>query len=224
MDVYLAMDLMGGKVVAGAGGRREQYREVSLFSKVASSSHPVEVVGELRPRNVYIADLDRIEGRGDNFAAIFDVCEKVDAAIVDAGFRNFGEIQNYPFIPVLGTETFDVTALKDGEYVVSVDIKEKLLDRSGRFTSHTDLLEYLNSFRLRAVLILPIHSVGTLSFDFSIVEEAIRISDHRILTGGGMKDMSDLERAKEMGVDGVIVSTAIHTGRIDAEVLRRGRI
>ncbi len=224
MDIYLAMDVMNGRVVAGSAGRREEYREISFSSRVVSSSIPVEVVKELRPRNVYIADLDRIEGRGDNFQEIFEVCRMAEKAIVDAGFRSLNELRDFPFIPVLGTETFDVRMLRDGDYVVSVDIKERLLDRSGAFGSHTELLEYLNSFKLHAVLVLPIHSVGTMRFDFTAVEDALRICDHRILTGGGLKDLNDLKRVKEMGVDGVIISTAIHSGRIGLEVLRRGEI
>ncbi|WP_456369976.1 HisA/HisF family protein [Geoglobus sp.] len=224
MDIYFAMDVMNGKVVAGIGGKRDEYREISELSRVVGTSNLSGVVQEVRPENIYIADLDRIEGRGDNLEEISRVCGMVKRAIVDAGFRKWDELERFPFTPVLGTETFDITRLEDGDWVVSVDIKGELLDRSGRFSSFAEVVEYLNSFRLAGVLVLPIHSVGTMSFDFSIVELALEISDHDILTGGGMRSVEDLYRAKDLGVRGVLISTAVHRGNIGVEVLRRGRI
>lgn len=224
MDIYFVMDVMNGRVVAGLGGKRSEYRDISELSRVVSTSSLSGVVQEIGPENVYIADLDRIEGRGENLAEISKVCRMVKKAIVDAGFREGDGLKGYPFTPVLGTETFDITKLEDGNWIVSVDIKGNLLDRSNRFSSFTEVLEYLNSFRLAGVLVLPIHSVGTMSFDFSIVERALEISDHDILTGGGMRSMEDLYRAKDLGVRGVLISTAVHRGNIGVEILRRGRI
>ncbi|WP_456477729.1 HisA/HisF family protein [Geoglobus ahangari] len=224
MKVYLAMDIKGGRVVAGKAGRRDEYEEVHRSSRIASTSVPAKLVEEIGPRNVYIADLDRIEGKGDNSKEIEEVCRAVEEAIVDGGFRELGEVENAGYIPVFGTETFDLRKLEDGEYIVSIDIRERLLDRSGMFESVEDVVEYLNSFRIRAILVLPIHQVGTMSFDFGVVERVLGLTSHDVLTGGGMRSIEDLERAKEMGLSGAIISTALHLGNIDVEVVRRGRI
>ncbi len=223
MDVYFVMDIKQGRVVAGKMGRREEYREISETSKIVSTSDPEGVIDTLKPKNVYIADLDRIERRGDNLRTVLEISKMVDRLIADLGFEKV-EDEIYPFTPVLGTETFDLRLLKDGEYIVSIDIKNRLLDRSGMFERVEDVLDYLNSFRIAGILVLPIHRVGSLSFDLSMVEKALNTSNHPVLTGGGIKSIDDLIVAREMGVDGVLISTAFHSGLIDPSILREGKI
>ncbi|NOY11727.1 MAG: hypothetical protein GXO67_06565 [Archaeoglobi archaeon] len=63
-----------------------------------------------------------------------------------------------------------------------------------------------------------------MSFDFGVVERVLGLTNHDVLTGGGMRSIEDLERAKEMGLSGAIISTALHSGKIDVEVVRKGRI
>ncbi len=223
MDVYFVMDIRNGKVVAGKMGKRDEYMEISKTSKIVSTSNPVNIVNILRPKNVYIADLDRIERKGDNFQTILEISGKVERTIADLGFEKIEE-KPYPFTPVLGTETFDLRLLKDGDWIVSIDVKEKLLDRSRRFESMEEVIEYLNSYRISGIIVLPIHRVGSLTFDLSLVETAVKISDHPVLTGGGLKSREDLFMAKEIGLDGVLVSTAFHLGLLGLHVLREGKI
>ena len=223
MDVYFVMDIRNGKVVAGKMGKRDEYREISETSRIVSTSDPVGVADTLRPRNVYIADLDRIERRGDNIQAILEISQRTEKTIVDLGFEKIEKIK-YSFTPVFGTETFDLRRLKDGDWIVSIDVKEKLLDRSGKFANIEDMIEFLNSYRISGIIVLPIHRVGSLTPDFAAVEKALKISDHPVLTGGGFKSTQDLLRAKEMGLDGVLVSTAFHLGLIDIQILKEGKI
>ena len=180
------------------------------------------VIDKVKPRNLYVADLDRIMGIGDNIQIIERL--NVERLIADCGFMSLEETKNAKFTPVLGTETFNVLELRDGDYIVSVDFKEKLLDRSGKFKNLKEMLEYLNSFNLAGVLVLPIHSVGTMKYDFSLLEKALKLSDHRILTGGGFKSLDDLYKAKDLGVNGVLIATAVHKGLIDVEIVRKGKI
>ena len=223
MDVYFVMDIRNGEVVAGKMGKREEYRKISETSRIVNTSDPSEIVRILKPRNVYIADLDRIEQRGDNLQEILRISEKAERVIADLGFERIGEMA-YPFTPVLGTETFDLRNLEDGKWIVSIDVKERLLDRSGEFESVEEVIEYLNSYRISGIIVLPIHSVGSLNFDFSLVEKAVKVSDHPILTGGGMRSVEDLIMAKEIGLEGVLVSTAFHLGLLDVRIMREGKI
>lgn len=222
MDIYFVIDVRGGKVVIGEKGERDRYEDIHRRSILLDRSDVEYVVNKIKPRNLYVADLDRIEGTGNNI----DVIEKIDVEklIADCGFKSIDETINLKFTPVLGTETFNVLELKDGDFIVSVDLKDGLLDKSGRFKSLEEMLSYLNSFRLSGVLILPIHSVGTLHYDFKTLEKALDISDHKILTGGGFKTMQDLYMAKNLGVSGVLIATAVHKGLIDVDIVRRGKI
>ncbi|ADC64551.1 hisA/hisF family protein [Ferroglobus placidus DSM 10642] len=221
MKVYLAVDVKSGLVVWGKSGKRSEYVPIERVSKVVRNSNLKEFFEELKVKRAYVADLDRIEGRGSNLEVIDEIGRKVEL-IVDGGFKSVEEALNRNFTPIFATETFDVRKLEGFEScMVSVDVKEKLLDASKSFGSLEELLEYLNSLKLKAVIILPIHSVGTYSFDFSLLEKALDILNHKIITGGGLKP-EDLDVVKEMGIYGVIVGTAFHQGKIDPEIVLRG--
>uniref|UniRef100_A0A7C3UBT1 HisA/HisF family protein n=1 Tax=Geoglobus ahangari TaxID=113653 RepID=A0A7C3UBT1_9EURY len=222
MNIYFVIDIKGGKVVAGKSGERDKYEEIHKMSVLVDRSDVESVIDRVRPRNLYVADLDRIMGIGDNIPIIEKL--NVKRLIADCGFRSLEETKKVNFIPVIGTETFNILELRDGNYIVSVDFKGNLLDRSGKFKNLEEILEYLNSFKLAGVLVLPIHSVGTMKYDFSLLEKALKISDHKILTGGGFKSLNDLYKAKDLGVDGVLIATAVHRGLIDVEIVRKGKI
>jgi len=221
MKVYLAVDVKKGRVVWGKGGKREEYVPIDKVSKVAKRSDLKEFFEDLKVKRAYVADLDRIESVGDNLEEINEVAKKVEM-IVDGGFREVEEAFGYNFTPIFATETFDVRKLVNfGECIVSVDFKEKLLDASKSFKDFEDILEFLNALKLKAVIILPIHSVGRYSFDFSLLEKALNVLNHRIIAGGGLKP-EDLDKLKDLGVYGAIIGTAFHQGRLSPEIISRG--
>ncbi|MBO8179654.1 MAG: HisA/HisF family protein [Archaeoglobus sp.] len=221
MKVFFVVDIKDGKVVAGKSGEREKYPPISSVSGVVNSDDAVEVVEEIRPRFLYAADLDRIMGNGNNSDVLLKLSKRVEELIADCGFRKPEELENLPFTPVVGTETFDITQL-DRKCYVSIDFKEKFLDASGKFDSWEEAVEFLNSLSLEGIIVLPIHAVGTMKTDFSILEQALEISEHPILLGGGISGIEDLERLKEMGCSGVLIATAIHKGRIPVSLVRKG--
>ncbi|WP_202319227.1 HisA/HisF family protein [Archaeoglobus neptunius] len=223
MRVFFVVDIKNGSVVAGKSGERERYQPVSHVSSLVKSDEPVDVISEIKPRFLYAADLDRITGKGDNFDILHQIAPMVDELIADCGFRRSEELENLPFIPVVGTETFDITHL-DRKCYVSLDFKGKFLDASGRFRSWQAAVEFLNSFDLPGIIVLPIHSVGTMKPDFSLLNIALEVSENPVMIGGGISGMDDLLRLKEMGCRGALVATAVHRGRIPVEIIRKGKI
>ncbi len=221
MKVFFVVDIKDGKVVAGKSGEREKYPPISSVSGVVNSDDAVEVVEEIKPRFLYTADLDRIMGKGNNSDVLLKLSTRVEELIADCGFRKPEELENLPFTPVVGTETFDITQL-DRKCYVSIDLKEKFLDASGKFRSWKEAVEFLNSLSLEGIIVLPIHAVGTMKTDFSILERALEISEHPVLLGGGISGIEDLERLKEMGCSGALIATAIHKGRIPVDLVRKG--
>lgn len=223
MKIFFVIDIKKGKVVAGKGGERDKYPPITDFSELVTSDDPLDVISQIEPRYLYAADLDQITGVGSNFEALVKISEAVDELIADCGFRSPEELENLPFTPVVGTETFDITRLEKKCYV-SLDFKEKFLDASGKFSSWKDAVEFLNSLELKGIIVLPIHLVGTMKADFSLVEDVIEASDNPVLMGGGVSGMEDLYSLKEMGCEGVLVATAVHRGKIPLEVVKRGEI
>ncbi len=219
MRVFFVVDIKDGLVVAAKRGERESYKPIE--SPIVPSSDPISVINAVKPKYLYAADLDRITGVGDNGKVLEKLSGLVSEMIADCGFKNDEELKNLPFVPVVGTETFDITRLKTRCYV-SLDFKGKFLDASKKFKSWREAVEVLNSYDLYGIIVLPIHSVGTMKPEFELVEEVIAVSDHPVMLGGGISGVEDLSRAKEIGCSGVLVATAVHKGKIPLDVVRRG--
>ncbi|MCA9270670.1 MAG: hypothetical protein KDA41_19445, partial [Planctomycetales bacterium] len=63
-SILPVIDLLGGQVVRGVAGRREEYRPI--VSRIAAGSAPTQVAAALAQRfgfrDAYVADLDAIAG------------------------------------------------------------------------------------------------------------------------------------------------------------------
>ncbi|AEA47617.1 HisA/HisF family protein [Archaeoglobus veneficus] len=219
MKVYFVMDILNGEVVRAVRGERQNYRPVHLTSRVVTSSDPLEVVSTLNPKRVYVADLDAIMGRGSNVNTITSMIPLCEELIADCGFRSVEDTVDLPFTPVLGSETFDLRKIEDGFYV-SLDVRDGLMDASNSFNNVEEAVEWLNSFRLKGVIVLSIGNVGTLFPNFRLVEKVVGLSTNPVLAGGGIRSVEDIERAEKMGCDGVLIATAVHEGLIPPDVLR----
>ena len=54
------------------------------------------------------------------------------------------------------------------------------------------------------------------------LKNALAISGMDVYVGGGVRDVKDLVELKELGVSGVLVATALHTGKITVEEFEAG--
>ena len=64
MELILAMDLRHNLVVHGKSGQRASYKPLDWGC--SPTAEPVGFVKAIASRNIYIADLDRIEGTGSH--------------------------------------------------------------------------------------------------------------------------------------------------------------
>jgi len=223
MRVYFVMDIMNGIVVRAYRGERERYRPISEFSEVVRSDDPLEVVECVRPRYLYVADIDRIEGRGDNLE-IVKMLSRYRDVIADCGFRKPDELVNLTFTPVLGTETFDVRLLEDVDIPVFVSLD--LIEGRPMNTEFElrEVMDVLNSFDLLGVIVLTLDRVGSCSLDLETLGEVMELSDNPVLLGGGVSGYEDLLILKDMGCYGVLIATSVHKRSIDLDIIRRGHV
>ncbi len=221
MKIFFVLDIKERKAVLAERGEREKYRPLIEKSLVVKSSDPVEIVKNLKPRYLYVADLDRISGVGDNFEIIEDLSTLVEDIIADCGFRNAEELSAVKFKAVVGTETFDITKI-DTKCYVSLDFRDSFLDSSGKFKNWKDAVEFLNSLELYGLIVLNLRRVGSLKPDFELFLEILELSDNPVLFGGGIGSISDLERLKEMGCEGVLIATAIHRKLLPLSLIQNG--
>ena len=121
MRVLPVIDLLGGQVVRGVAGRREEYRPI--VSRLTSSTRPLDVARgfreHLRLDELYLADLDAIAGK----RAAVDVCAALLSdgfrLWVDAGVNDMDALRMFPVVTRLTNEAAKRSHLA---YVRDVDL------------------------------------------------------------------------------------------------------
>ncbi|AKB83887.1 Phosphoribosylformimino-5-aminoimidazole carboxamide ribotide isomerase related protein [Methanosarcina barkeri 3] len=230
------MDIFNRSVVLAKGGVREKYRPVSDTSTVCSSSDPVEIVELLHPKEVYIADLNVLQGKESletNVEVIREVSLKADT-MLDFGISSSKDADKSLSIAgtaVIGTETGTLSAIKDiaygnsGRISVSIDIKHgKVMKNDPELPeSPFEIVKLLNDLPLKDLIFLDLDRVGTASgFDPEFLRKLVECSRHNVLLAGGVKDMEDLFTLDKLGIKGALVATAIHSGMVPPAVLSSG--
>jgi len=219
------LDLFNGSAVHAVRGEREKYQPIETKSLVVNTSDPLSILDELKPREVYVADLDRITGIGDNLELIGEIARKAET-MADIGISSVGELDLLlpACTPVLGTETgsFDLIEMASSRRKVTVSIDlfgGDVLTRDPTLKiPPLDLIRKLNPLPIKEIILLSLDRVGTSKgLEERFLEAAADLSDHPVLLGGGVKDVSDLERLEEMGLAGALVATAIHDGSVPLE-------
>ncbi|WP_423793234.1 HisA/HisF family protein [Methanocaldococcus indicus] len=220
MEIIPVLDIKNGIAVSGKSGDRENYKP--LKSVLVNSSNPIEIVDKYKEElanTVYIADLDAIERKGNNL----DIIVNLDInKIVDCGIRKREDYEKVKdlFTPILGLETLrDLTLLKEKDIIVSLDFKNgKLLNYDLDF-----ILSIVN--KNVPLIILDISAVGTKrGLNLPLIKEVLDKTNNPIYVGGGIKDLEDLEKCYNLGIDGVLIGTAIHNGTLRLkEIIERFR-
>lgn len=222
MDLILAIDLSGGLVVHGTGGKRAEYRPLTWG--IASTADPVGFVSEIRPRFCYIADLDRIGGTGDHDREIAAIARMIDRCYVDRGARSPADLLQFAgVVDVVGTETAggDLSRYPGG--YLSIDIRDARVIPSGEDPA-TFIAQHAG-WRFDGIIMLNLGSVGTAcGVGEPWVEKARSAYPGPLIYGGGIATAEDLEALRDIGYNGAIVSTAVHRGAIPLEWIREGAL
>jgi len=234
--VVFVMDIFNHSVVLAKGGVREKYCPVSDSSIICSNSDPLEIVEFLQPREVYIADLNALQGKGPretNADIIREVSLRADT-MLDFGVSSPEEVNKALSIAgtaVIGTETGKLSVIKDaafgnpGRISVSIDMKHgKILKEDPEIPEAPfEIVTILNDLPLKDLIFLDLDRVGTASgFDPEFLSKLAEHSRHNVLLAGGVRNMEDLFILEGLGIKGALVATAVHSGLVSPEVLGSG--
>lgn len=229
--IIFVLDILSGKVVHAVKGEREKYGPIDRFSSICVSSDPIEIIDELGPREVYIADLNRLMEKGNNDKIIKQVTEKT-RTMLDLGASTMEDVHLGSQLAdsvVLGTETTSRSLIDaacsayPGSINVSIDIKGgRILTREQDFMiPPLQLIKELNGFDIKDLIVLDLSRVGTSSgFNTHFLDQAPELSDHNILLGGGIRGMEDVEHLEDIGLSGALVATSVHNGAIPLDMIR----
>jgi phosphoribosylformimino-5-aminoimidazole carboxamide ribotide isomerase len=220
MDLVLAMDLRHGSVVHGKQGNREGYRPLDWG--MSPSAEPIRFVSELKPKYLYVADLDRIEGTGSHDNVIRACARLVACCYVDRGTRTPQDhLAGDHIVNVIGTETCgdDLSRYHGG--FLSIDIKRGKVIPSGRIP--VDVLVEADRLGFEGCIILNLGAVGTQNgIDAATLRPMRSAFSGKLLYGGGVATINDLQRLAVEGFDGAIIATAVHHGVIPLVWVQEG--
>ncbi|AZG77588.1 HisA/HisF-related TIM barrel protein [Methylocystis rosea] len=225
MQIIPVIDIRNGAVMRARAGARDIYKPIS--TPLASTSAPADVVAgflTLHPfEKIYIADLDAIEGRGDNRREIGALSEcfpalrfMVDAGAASCDWRGAARINC-----VIGSESLRDSdslhaATHDPNVVLSLDFRDE-------FFLGPDALDQSPKLWPRRIIVMTLTRVGVSAGpDFARVSQIIaRAGDRRVFAAGGVRDADDLERLEAIGAAGALVATALHDGALTRADLDR---
>ena len=239
------IDLLRGRAVHARAGRRDRYEPVQQVAGTAIEAGDAVAVARayvdrLGVRELYVADLDALGGgvvQQSLVAAIAAIGAPMllDAAVTTADDArralDLGADQAIVALETLpGFERLrDVCRAIGGEHVAfSLDLRDGVpIIASGAGMCG----EPPRMIATRAIdagagtfIVIYLARVGTgRGLDLDLLASVREVTQGaRLLAGGGVRGIDDLERLAELGCDGALVATALHDGRIGAAHVAAG--
>ncbi len=230
---------MGKVVVHGVKGERRHYKPVK--SILTKSADPLELGRALKDetgcKSLYIADLDAIQGQGDNLPVIRQLASNMDIDLwVDAGISGPEPIPSLIEAGargiILGSETLkDLSQLKlicKSEFCKTLIFSLDMM--GGRIISHAlelkgksprQAMDLLVQFGIKRFILLSLDAVGTAKGpDLPLLSCAMEPFKNKFfIAGGGVKNPAHLKALHGAGMDAVLVATALHKGWITRQDL-----
>ena len=239
LKIIPVIDILKGIAVHAVRGRRERYQP--LKSVLLGSADPIDVGVQLRElgfRDCYVADLDAITGGNPDFSLIKRLADKSDLElIVDAGVNSLAMVKKlfaYEVSAVIiGTETLSdvkfvakaVAAFGSGKIIVSLDLMgNHVLGKVelGSFVDPVALLREFCNMGVSQFIVLDLTRVGSgEGVNASLLSKMLRGVKTNFFVGGGVRDIGDLQKLKDLGVSGVLIATALHSGKISPVKLKQ---
>ena len=242
------LDLRAGRAVLAREGRRESYAPVRsvLTGSETGTGDAVALARVYRDAlglaDCYVADLDAIGGGPVQTGLLRQIAGLGSTLLVDAGVTDAARARAVRAAGaaqvVVGLETLPsfealatVARAVGAEHVVfSLDLRDGVpMVRAGarHHGTFVELARAAVHAGATSLLVLDVARVGSgRGVDSRLVETLRR--EHptvHLFAGGGVASAREIERLADLGLDGVLVATALHDGRLgraDLEAARSG--
>ena len=215
-------DVKNNECVSGKSGNRNTYTKLeSVYGE-----HPLEIVTNLKREGakcIYIADLDKIENKGDNSQLIARLNE-ILPVLLDNGANSIEDVKsnrNICTYSILATET--MTSIEEIEeifkelshenIIISIDIKNNELLIQNQDIELDDLISLINRVQPDYTIILNISQVGTKGGnDYEIIRRIISQTPYtQHILAGGMNNES-IDKYLDEGISNFLIGTILHEG------------
>jgi phosphoribosylformimino-5-aminoimidazole carboxamide ribotide isomerase len=241
MQVLPVLDLLDGIVVRGLGGRRDEYRPV--VSRLVARPDALSVARAFRDQlglsRLYVADLDAILHQRPNRDVYRLLANDGFDLMIDAGLRSVDSaaelVASGAAQVIAGLETWPgpeelarlCTMIGTDRAVFSLDLKHDVpMGDLSRWHDNEPLRIAIRAVEagVRELIVLDLASVGG-GTGVPTTELCGKLRgmypELRLITGGGVRNTRDIERLAQLGVDGVLVASALHDGAISGDCLRQ---
>jgi phosphoribosylformimino-5-aminoimidazole carboxamide ribotide isomerase len=238
MEIIPVMDILNGIAVHAVKGERKNYKPIE--SVLCQSFDPLEIAKSFKDldlKQLYIADLDSILRKGNNYQTIEKISKSTGLKlIVDAGISDMNsaeEIFTHKISDlIVGTETLTnldfvkecIKKFGSGKIILSLDIKNGKVLSSFQEIVMKDPTEIALTFEklgIKKMIVLDLTRVGSeAGINWPILDKILDVVNMQIIAGGGVRDFSDIIELKEKGIYAVLIATALHNGSITKEDIK----
>ena len=227
MELIPVLDLQGGVVVRARLGHRQDYRPIK--TPLSPTSEPVDVMRGLLTIHpfaaAYVADLDAIAGRGDHHAALAALRAHCAISLwVDNGTANHGAARRFLATGVgrlvIGSESQrDLVLVR--EFAGDTRVALSLDFRDDQFVGPPALLADPGLWPARVIVMSLARIGGAAGPDLDRLK-AIRAAaglGRLVYAAGGVRDARDLTTLAQAGINGALVASCLHDGRLTKQDL-----
>ncbi len=236
MKILPVLDLLGGHVVRGIGGRRNEYRPI--VSRLTKGSNPLDVARALRNiyrfNEFYVADLDGILKQKPDLELYRQLIADGFQLLVDAGITQPHDaimLQKSGVTRIVtGLETCrspgDLARITEcsPDVTFSLDLVNGIpryaADADGWSDQPAGIVQQVIESNVRSLIVLDLSDVGmgTGGTTDAICQLAIaEFPGVFLIAGGGIRGCDDLRRLQSLGVNAALVASALHDGRLDPD-------
>lgn len=226
MNIIPVLDILHGQVVRGVAGRRSEYRPI--VSRLTNSTEPIEVANAFFEHfglsEFYVADLDAITDAAIPFDGYDQFSKRGYRLRIDAG-NHFDICPGHTVVAGLEsvagpTELSQLVGRLGRKLVFSLDLMAgKPMGRIESWSAADGfgIAQQAIDLGVERILVLDLAGVGV-NAGSKTADVCVRLRSAyptlRIATGGGVRGLDDLMQLKEIGVDEVLIASALHDARL----------
>lgn len=243
MQILPVLDLMGGQIVRGIGGRRDEYRPIA--SPLAADAQPTTVAAAFQRLGLethYLADLDAIRGALPAWDVYRELMSQGVTLWVDAGISTLDRARELAEFKhqgrrlaaiVAGLESLRSPEMLDAlvriigaeRLVFSLDLKSGrplVSEANSAWRNLTPLQIATCALRygVRRMIVLDLaavgegRGVGTQPLCRSLRAMFPNDANLQLIAGGGVRGPDDLVSLERAGANAALVASALHDGRL----------
>ena len=239
------IDIRAGLAVHARGGQRDRYEPITTVGHhaittgdgVALASHYTDQLGI---RTLYIADLDAIVTGTLQDRLLRALVATGTPLWIDGGVRSVDDalrtvsvgaarvvvgLETLPSFEVLNAICADAGGARA---VLSLDLRDGhplIAAGSAISTSATEIARRAADAGVGALIVLDLARVGMgAGVDLDLIRRLRHAAPElSLFAGGGVRDWNDLEQLAAAGCEGALVATALQSGAIGADDVKRAR-